>query len=44
MSYNEARLVLDTLSRWRAEANSRNIPPREYLIGVMAGGDTAGDE
>ena len=44
MSYNEARLVLDTLSRWRAEADEQNIPPREYLIGVMAGGDAAGDE
>ena len=44
MSYNEARLVLDTLSRWRAEADEQNIPPREYLIGVMAGGEATGDE
>ena len=38
MSKTGAHHVLDTLSRWRATADKKNIPPRDYLLSVMAEG------
>jgi len=36
MTKAQARTVLDTLANWRAAADEQGIPPRDYLVGVMA--------
>lgn len=38
LSFNEARMVLDTLANWQKVAESRGEHPREVMIAAMAGG------
>ena len=42
LTHNEAHAVIETLSHWKAQADSRGEHPYDYMIGLMAAQDAGG--